>query len=277
MSGARALRAIRRVGEAQGKGRFGEVLRMSLRDAHVELDGASCAVRDYVVPARLATPERGALDLGAVLALFDEVSSFGVIAADATHRWGVSVSLGATRLSALPRAGDTVTVASTAVRLGRNLGFCDCALRAADGAVLARGRHTKFLPTGIRGWDALMAPPLRPLFLSYVERLGEKDAAPADLGAMAHVDDAVPLDGSTLRPGPLLSNPMGMPHGGALCISASRAAARGDDPRSMHAEFLASRQGALDVAATATSATTAEVVLSSGSARVFQASLAWDA
>ena len=264
MSGARALRAIRRVGEAQGKGRFGEVLRMSLRDAHVELDGASCAVRDYVVPARLATPERGALDLGA-------------IAADATHRWGVSVSLGATRLSALPRAGDTVTVASTAVRLGRNLGFCDCALRAADGAVLARGRHTKFLPTGIRGWDALMAPPLKPLFLSYVERLGEKDAAPADLGAMAHVDDAVPLDGSTLRPGPLLSNPMGMPHGGALCISASRAAARGDDPRSMHAEFLASRPGALDVAATATSATTTEVVLSSGSTRVFQASLAWDA
>ena len=118
---------------------------------------------------------------------------------------------------------------------------------------------------------------LRSILVSYVERLGEKDAAPADLGAMAHVDDAVPLDGSTLRPGALLSNPMGMPHGGALCIAASRAAARGDDPRSMPAEFLASRPGALDVEATATSPTTTEVVLSSGSARVFQASLAWDA
>jgi hypothetical protein len=159
----RALALVRRLGEVQGRGRFSEVLDMTLaRTAALRVEGGDL-VMDYVVPGHLTVD--GRLCLSSAAALFDEVSSFNLIAADRAHRWGVSVALSAARTGLMPCAGERVTFRSRAVRIGRSLGSCDVALLDADGAEVVAGSHTKFLPNGIAGWDALVGGPLKPLAL----------------------------------------------------------------------------------------------------------------
>ena len=285
-------RLLRKLAEVENKGRFTDVLGLTLgRAPPVGVVAADeVEVRDFVVPARLVLPSSGELGLGAVVALFDEVSTFGIMERDRTHRWGVSVSLSATRHGdePLPSAGEKVRISSRTVRLGRTLGFCDCALESEDGALLASGRHTKYLPTGIPLWDVLMAPPFRPLFLRYLDWAAASKPSPPPvdevLEAMRHVDDAVRVgEGGAFVPDAMVGNMAGNAHGGALSIAASRFAAAGrgaaaQQPRSMHCEFLSAvAPGApLSVAATATAATATRVEITRGATRVFQAQVAWD-
>lgn len=287
----RAMNLVRRLGEIRNRGRFSEILAMASAQTptfRIDDDG-TCAVDDYAVPARLTV--NGRLCVSSCAALFDEVSSFGVIAADRSHRWGVSVALSATRTGLMPATGERVSVVSKNVRLGRSLGSCDVALvDAATGAVLATGTHTKFLPNGIPGWDAVVGGPLKPLIIAGGERRARRlgDRPRLDLSRHGALADAVPLAfdprdrrRAVLEPATELSNAMGTLHGGSLVIAshrvARRAAAARSSARSLHCEFLATGAGPHAVTATRASLRVTDVAITAANGkRVFRAQALWD-
>lgn len=71
------------------------------------------------------------LTCGAIMAWFDEVSSWAFICAHPRHRPGVSVSLTATVLQ-WARAGQAVVLESRVYKAGETLGFADITLRDAQ-------------------------------------------------------------------------------------------------------------------------------------------------
>ena len=147
------------------RGAFGAVL--GTHHPPIDVDGARLSMSRYTIPARLARARDQTLPLGAILALFDEVSTLNLVAVDRGRRPGVSVALSAWRAARapLPRAGAVVAIESRVERCGRTLGFCEVALRDAEsGAELARGRHVKFLPMGAV-FDVMTRPALLPLAL----------------------------------------------------------------------------------------------------------------
>jgi len=68
------------------------------------------------------------LNSGAIMAWFDEVSSWGFVSADGRHRPGVSVSLNTTVLGWV-WAGSEVEIESHCKKVGDTLGFADMVLR----------------------------------------------------------------------------------------------------------------------------------------------------
>ena len=101
----------------------------------------------------------GTLPLSTMLAVLDETSSFASIACDKHLRPGVSVHLTATSVRPTgPTAGETLTFRSRVVRLGRKLGWIDCDVHGEDGALVAKGRHTKYLDMGA-AWNLLLPHP----------------------------------------------------------------------------------------------------------------------
>ena len=275
------------------RGAFGAVL--GTHHPPIDVDGARLSMSRYTIPARLARARDRTLPLGAILALFDEISTLNLVAVDRGRRPGVSVALSAWRAARapLPRAGATVAIESRVERCGRTLGFCEVALRDAEsGAELARGRHVKFLPMGAV-FDVMTRPALLPLALRALaarEPAGARRAADDAAAAMSSIDDAVPLealealDGRAARArlarAPALCNPMGSLHGGALCVAAEAVAAsaraRAAEPRFMSASFLAAGRGALTVAAREVTPAVAEVdVTTADGKRAFEAQLVW--
>jgi acyl-coenzyme A thioesterase PaaI-like protein len=112
----------------------------------------------YAVPSYLCTGAGGTMPLSAILAVLDETSSFASIACDEHLRPGVSVGLTATSVRPVgPSAGETLTFRSKVVRLGRKLGWIDCVVLGDDGALVAQGRHTKYLDMGA-AWNLLPHP-----------------------------------------------------------------------------------------------------------------------
>ena len=100
------------------------------------------------------TDARGRLTLSGAAALFDEVSTYGLFAADRYCRPGVSVELSAEVCdyegAQAPRAGDEIVVSAHALKIGRTLAFQDCALTCGKtGRRLVRGYHTKFMPSQV--------------------------------------------------------------------------------------------------------------------------------
>ena len=71
------------------------------------------------------------LTCGAIMAWFDEVSSWAFICSHPRHRPGVSVSLTATILR-WARAGQAVVLESRVYKAGETLGFADITLRDAE-------------------------------------------------------------------------------------------------------------------------------------------------
>ena len=84
----------------------------------------------------------GTLHGGAISSLVDIVGTMALLAKDHT-RGGVSVDLNVTYLKAA-KAGETVKVRGSVLRLGKSLGFTQVDIFASDGFTrLATGRHTK--------------------------------------------------------------------------------------------------------------------------------------
>jgi len=77
------------------------------------------------------------LNSGAIMAWFDEVSSWGFVSADGRHRPGVSVSLNTTVLGWVG-AGTEVEIESQCKKVGDTLGFADMVLKE-----VATGREVR--------------------------------------------------------------------------------------------------------------------------------------
>lgn len=86
--------------------------------------------------------------LSTFAAIIDESTTVALVTAGARPGVSVVLSMEAVSESALYdlRAGDTVEIASTVLRSGRNLGFTKAEIRlASTGQVLCTGSHVKFL------------------------------------------------------------------------------------------------------------------------------------
>lgn len=98
-----------------------------------------------------ATPE---LSSSAILALFDELSTYCIMIRDKTHRAGVSVVL-STKIIKSIKANDEVIIHTIANKIGKTLGFCTMEMRNKEnGELLAYGKHIKFVQMGLL-WDIL--------------------------------------------------------------------------------------------------------------------------
>jgi acyl-coenzyme A thioesterase PaaI-like protein len=263
----RVLRCV--IGHRSGP-HFGDVL--GIQDARLLLpqstatdDGirARSVQFQYRVPARLCVHVPGAatiaqskpeLALSAAVALFDELSTRGLVLEDRHFRPGVSVHLSG-QLHRTAHADDEVTITTTSEKIGANLGFCTITMHSSkDSVLLYSGRHIKYLPMG-RAWDRVMgSKPLVKALLAVVDdesgttvnklfgkrarallfpRSGKStSSAGADMdnateGAF-HLLDVAQQDNSTsnyiLTPGPtpLLNNPLGRTHGGALALAVEK-------------------------------------------------------
>ena len=62
----------------------------------------------YRVPHTVCRPEDRRMPLSAAIAVFDELSTVGMIASDQQQRWGASTNLSAVRIGDLPQAGNEV-------------------------------------------------------------------------------------------------------------------------------------------------------------------------
>lgn len=111
--------------------------------------------RDY--PSFAKTDEKPQSTTGAMLALFDELSSQAMMVKDSTHRPGVSIHLD-TQLLKPVYSGDELHIVTKADKLGKSIGFSSVEFyRVNNGSndersLVAQGKHIKFMPAGIV-WD----------------------------------------------------------------------------------------------------------------------------
>jgi hypothetical protein len=106
------------------------------------------------------------------LAVFDELSSYSFVVKDRTCRFGVSVYLSTEILHPIP-AGRDVLILTKATKIGKTLGFATMEMFDADGLLLARGEHIKYLPMGPM-WDLMANLVLSPMVLSFLLKYGDK-------------------------------------------------------------------------------------------------------
>ena len=190
------------------------------------------------------------LALSAAIALFDELSTSGLVIKDRTCRPGVSVQLDG-RLHAPALVGEEVTISTTAVKIGANLGFCTLELHNQSGTLLASGNHIKYLPMG-KYWDFVMGnPKLLSLLLPLVENNNPsfiiKKIQSVLMKSSKSTTDSSPevnrevigavfqqlnvaqqqqqgRNSTYIVPGaPFLNNPMGKMHGGAIAMAVEKA------------------------------------------------------
>ena len=101
-----------------------------------------------------------------LMAVFDELSTNGLMMRDKHYRGGVSVHLTTEVLQPIP-AEKEVIVTSSAEKIGKVIGFCSMELWNADRSkLLARGKHIKFMPHGTL-WDFVAQPFIFPAVLYY--------------------------------------------------------------------------------------------------------------
>lgn len=116
----------------------------------------------------------GIMATSTLMAVFDELSTNGLMMRDKNYRGGVSVHLTTEVLGPIP-AEKEVIVYSSAEKIGKAIGFCSMELWNADRSqLLARGKHIKFMPHG-PAWDFLSKPIVFPTVLFiYNKFIGSK-------------------------------------------------------------------------------------------------------
>ena len=125
--------------------------------------------------------------------------------------------------------GIDVLVATKVRKIGKSVGFCDITMHSADGhTLLAKGSHVKFLPMGIV-WDWLFSPTLLPFFMYilnsiplYLKAMIAPNFKHQGLPKMEKKSIFEELNISkegTFKVNPMLCNPVGALHGGALAVA----------------------------------------------------------
>lgn len=226
------------------------------------LDGGHGMSYTYSIPEILCRPHSAASEAkpvfatSAILAVFDEFSTYGLMSQCKTSRGGVSVHL-STEIVEKSFAGQEVVIKTSSDKIGKALGFCTMELRtAAEGRLLARGKHIKYMPMGGL-WDLLASATLLPVTLAVYEYLttsgfgkfllglfSKKSKRPAEenpavrdiagvgavfgeLGllptAFNHESSSAATKAFEFRVGRHVTNLMGALHGGALAAAIEQA------------------------------------------------------
>lgn len=213
-------------------------------DASIESLTLRTSAFRFTVPPRLCIDSR--LSASSAMAIFDDLSTVHLLGIDTSCRGGVSVHLSTTLLRRVP-VGTDLTLRCTVDKLGKSMGFVTMEMvDSASSAVVATGKHVKFMPTG-NYWVDLLSRPflLAPLIKhclyddgsTLFHRLGllkpsrpkeyncgEGPAAVYDYLGLAPADNTLKL-----KVHGLISNPLGSMHGGAVGMAAEWAALQSPD------------------------------------------------
>ena len=134
-----------------------------------KLEGSK-ATFQYKVPHTVCRNQQ--MSAAAAMAVFDELSTVGLIALDKGHRWGVSVNL-STSLFNPARPGDELLMDVEYNKMGKTLSFCTMELKdAKTGSLVATGHHTKYMPVSWVYDSFLSLPSILPIFLSLLFSFG---------------------------------------------------------------------------------------------------------
>ena len=206
------------------------------------IDSNGTATFKYKVPHTVCRNKF--MPLSATMAVFDELSTVGLISLDKSHRWGVSVNL-STSLVRQPREGEDLVMLVKYNKMGKTLSFCEMALKDSKGDLVAIGNHTKFMPVSWLYDNFLSLPMILPIVLNLfwsftstsVKRtwLGKKYIPPApegeNLESTADIEGILPSFAMQFNEAQgtfdfiarqLHCNPMSF-HGGAAAMAAEEA------------------------------------------------------
>jgi acyl-coenzyme A thioesterase PaaI-like protein len=114
---------------------------------------------------------------GAIMAVFDEISTYSTVMRDKTHRPGLSVHL-STEILKPVYTGEKVTVLTKADKLGKTIGFCSMELLNQQGELVARGKHIRYLQMGMP-FDLIAHPVAMPWTVKIYEMFYARKGAPS--------------------------------------------------------------------------------------------------
>ena len=132
--------------------------------------------------------------------------------------------------------GIDVLVATKVTKIGKSVGFCDITMHSADGhTLLAKGSHVKFLPMGAL-WDWLFHPVFLPFFMFFLNSIPRyfkamiapnfKHEGPPQIEKKTIFEELNVSEDGSFKVNPVLCNPVGALHGGALAVACEEVIAR---------------------------------------------------
>jgi acyl-coenzyme A thioesterase PaaI-like protein len=124
--------------------------------------------RSHLVNGEVGRPQFSA---AAMMAIFDEVSSYSCAMKDRKMRPGLSVHL-STEIMKNMYAGDELTLLTGADKIGNALGYASLEVLNKEGDLVARGKHIKHLPMGL--WFDFITHPLIAPFSLWLSELKSK-------------------------------------------------------------------------------------------------------
>jgi len=221
------------------KGSFGKLL--GSQEAKIVELSKTAASFQFVLPSRLEFSKDQGLSCSAAMAIFDDLSTIGFMAGDATGRPGVSVHLTTTLLRSVP-VGTDLTLKTSIDKVGAKMGFTSMKLVLTKDpeVVVAVGRHVKYLPIG--NWlidNIILHPSIWPLLVNnllyedgtnffektglvkpFVQQIPFEEKANV-FKAMNFAPSSQPV--MSTRVTQAFCNPMRSMHGGAVAMSAELA------------------------------------------------------
>jgi len=120
--------------------------------------------RSHLVNGRTGRPQFSA---AAIMAIFDEVSTYSCAMKDRKLRPGLSVHLSTEVIEDI-HAGDEITILTCADKIGNTLGYASLEVLNKQGELVARGKHIKHLPMG-KWFEFITHPMIAPISLKLHE------------------------------------------------------------------------------------------------------------
>jgi acyl-coenzyme A thioesterase PaaI-like protein len=175
----------------------------------------------YVVPKHACIKSIDGKDYEFPTTVFDDLTTLAIVNEDKNARPGVSTSL-STNLSPygitrLPKAGDELDICVKVIKIGKTFGFAEAEAHCSEtGAVIAIGKHTKFLNTGSLLQNVLLGPTVLPIASRVASMYEPKDLNATNTISMSDLFRLEPSkerrDGSILVLRKEHMNPMGTCH-----------------------------------------------------------------
>ena len=125
--------------------------------------------RSYIINNNETKPQ---FATSAIMAIFDEISTYSTCIQDKNHRPGVSVHL-STEIMKPIYTNEKLTVLTKADKLGKSIGYCTMELLNSNNELVARGKHIRYLHMG-NLFNVMTHPMLLPWAINLYEVFNKK-------------------------------------------------------------------------------------------------------
>lgn len=176
---------------------------------------------EYKIPRHFVNKK---IPLSGFLAIFDEMTTYAIVATDRKKRPGMSVSLSAEMMGDVAVMGDSIQINAEVVKSGRVMAFTKAeAIDPTSGQVICKGRHIKYLPMP---WlTELALGPLMPLLKWFVSYFYAAKKTTTQSGVPRLLEDVLKFEETSANQQsarflvePNHCNPMGAAHGGCQAM-----------------------------------------------------------